>query len=206
LTGQCNHKAFLRIEDPETAQWAAKCIGEQDLKETTRSSSTGASAGGGTWNQTVDERTATRPAVMADEIRSLPPAGERHGISGYYTSPFLGAWNFTQPGSIFTEVLLPPDRAVPDFVARDAPQTIPLWDKADLTRLNLEFLKEAASGGGEQSPAADASGLHPLAKPGETATAIGTASGRKKHSLWAVARVTPPPHRATPESKEGRRP
>ena len=182
LTGQCNQKAFLRIEDPETAQWAAKCIGEHDLKERSESMSRGNSSGGPSWNHTVDERLATRPTVMPDEIRSLPPTNSQNGMSGYYTSPFYGAWKYIYAGKMLAETLLPPDHNVPNFVPRNAPQTIALWNEADLKRLNLDFLTPQAL------PA-------PRVTPVATTEKNPKGTNPPKHSLWSLGHVTPPAHR-----------
>jgi hypothetical protein len=182
LTGQCNQKAILRIEDPETAQWAAKCIGEHDLKERSESTSRGNSSGGPSWNHTVDERLATRPTVMPDEIRSLPPTNSENGMAGYYTSPFYGAWKYTYPGKLLAETLLPPDHNVPNFVPRNAPQTITLWNEADLKRLNLGFLTV------QSLPA-------PRVPPVATTEKNPKGIDPPKHSLWSLGHVTPPAQR-----------
>jgi hypothetical protein len=197
LTGQCNQKAFLRIEDPDTAQWAAKCIGDEDLRERNRSFSEGGSADGdNSWNRTVDERLSTRPTVMPDEIRTLPPTNERNGLSGYYTCPQYGAWRYTHPGEVLAEALLAPESNVPDFIPRNAPQTIALWAEADLARLNLTFLPLAPVVSPRPGTKAPANGA---AASNQGHVASSRAAERPNHSIWSVGRVTPPPHQTAVE-------
>lgn len=80
LIGQCGNKAFLRIESPETAEWAAKCIGDLEKIETnisTTKSPQGSSS-------TFAESRQSRNLVIPSQFMNIPVTNEVNGLNGYY--------------------------------------------------------------------------------------------------------------------------
>jgi len=147
ITGQCWNKAFLRVDDNASAEWASLSLGEQErweyqTSETTRDDEK---------SKTVDKRLVTRRIVTPSEIKSMLPAGAENGVPGYYVTAHLGAYQHTIPGWRLKE-LKPLDISVPGYIALDTPQTINRWNAADLERLNLQFL----SGPAQEDQAPDA--------------------------------------------------
>ncbi len=151
LIGQCNHQAFLRCGDSETAKWASGRLGEQERilslkshQESRHSDSEGES-------QHI-ERVSI---VLPSQIENLPLCTRANGLHGFYLAPWSkGGWGVTLPADFISGAITAPAPSVPEFVPHDVEYSIKSWDKADLKRLNLEFLFED-EGEGETTPHPD---------------------------------------------------
>jgi hypothetical protein len=132
IAGECNHKALLRVESPETAAWASKVVGEYEQLEVKKNQP----PGGGPPSLTED--ITRRPSVLPSEFTDLPVTNPANGLTGVFVGPVTGAYKHTIPGSELAARLVPPDRSVPDYQPRpDGHQYLRPWDADDRTRLGL---------------------------------------------------------------------
>ena len=140
ICGMCSNKAILRLESPETAAWAAKVFGEYERIEHLRSVSSDM-----TWsrrNRTKSETRVKADAVLASEFLTLPPTTTETGLSGYYLTPFIGAYRATVP---IDAMIATSEHTAPlaeDFVPRpDEEQYLEPWNQSDSLRLGLTALE-----------------------------------------------------------------
>jgi type IV secretory pathway TraG/TraD family ATPase VirD4 len=154
LTGQCNNKAFLRLESPPTAEWATKIFGSYEAIEQRRSDTTtsGYAPGGSSSSQstTFAEQYVKREAVMESEFYLLPVTNPQNGLSGYYIVPEAGAYAHTYPGDKLFEEKLLMDSAedIADLKPRKkGDQVLPRWDTEDFLRLGIPGLKNVVNQG-----------------------------------------------------------
>jgi hypothetical protein len=134
LTGQCSTKAFLRMDDPETAAWAAKVIADVEVLEKRRSGKDN-NSDGNSWS----EQTTKREAVLAGELLGLPPTNRRNGLTGYYLSPFTGVFRSTISAPEVDRLSVAADPHVPGHLPRpNDHQILRPFDEADFRRLGLK--------------------------------------------------------------------
>ncbi len=131
IVGQVMHKAFGRLECPETAKWASEVFGEQEILQTTQSRSHTAGSQSSSNTVSTNEQIVTRSAALASEFMDQPPCNTTDGLSGYYLSSLYGAFAATIPGDeLFGEDLLPRSTRVEDFVPRSvAAQYLEPWSR-----------------------------------------------------------------------------
>ena len=91
LVGQCGNKCFLRMESPQTAEWAQKCVGDIEKIEVNYSV-TNSPKGGNSSTESFQRQ--TRPQVMASQFLELPPSPEK-GLEGYYLTRSVGCYSAT---------------------------------------------------------------------------------------------------------------
>jgi type IV secretory pathway TraG/TraD family ATPase VirD4 len=142
LVGQCGNKAFLRIESPQTAEWASKSIGDKEAYEYDESWSTSSQGN----SRSVTARKQTRPQVMASEFMQLPVTNlETTGLHGIYIVRSVGAFRAEYPAPALKRMLGELNPRVPPF--RGAPiewQYLRPWDLEDCKRLGIEMPRERA--------------------------------------------------------------
>ena len=135
IIGQCSNKAILRLESPETAEWAARMLGDYEAIEMMESVNTD-------WtrkNRTRAEQYRKAPAVLASEFLTLPPTNPRCGLSGYYLSPYVGAYRSRLLLADVLATLPKEDTEESNFIARDdSEQYLESWTEGDFERLFLE--------------------------------------------------------------------
>ena len=125
LVGQCATKVVLRSDDPDTASWAAKIIGDAEVLDNR----------GPKGNETVRQR----EAVLTSEILNLPPTTIRNGLSGFYVSPFTGAFRSTLNAEEVNELSPPVSAKWQGFVPRpNEHQILRPLDQADFELLGLK--------------------------------------------------------------------
>jgi hypothetical protein len=140
IAGECNHKALLRVESPETAAWASRVVGEYEQLEVKKSQG----PGGGP--PSLAEEIARRPSVLPSEFTDLPVTNPANGLTGVFVSPVTGAYKHTITGGELAARLVPPDRSVPDYLPRpDEHQFLRPWDTDDHDRLGLSAAPPPAS-------------------------------------------------------------
>jgi hypothetical protein len=133
LTGLCATKAFLRSDDPETASWAAKIIGDCEVLESRRTAQRNNQKNG-----SFSESTTQRVSVLTSELLNLPATNRRNGLTGYYVSPFTGAFRSTLSAEEVDALSKPPATKYAGFAPRPAEhQVLRPFDDDDLRRLGL---------------------------------------------------------------------
>ncbi len=147
LIGQCNTKAILRLNSPETAKWAEGVVGTSEFLETRRSSSrnrnfqgVGLNAGGSA-GESVSSNIASRPLVLSSEFMDLPETSMENGLSGVFLSPVTGAFKDTLPGKWLREQLAAPCAQTVNHQPRpEAEQYLRSWSDQDAEELGMGTL------------------------------------------------------------------
>ena len=88
----CQNLAALRVEGPETSQYLAARIGNQEYRSATVGSTTDAQGKTGT---SLSTSIGQRQTVMPEQFMTLPSTTEAGGIPGFFTTPAIGAWGPT---------------------------------------------------------------------------------------------------------------
>ena len=94
IMGMCSNKAILRLESGETAAWAARLVGEYEAVEVMESVNADW-AGLSKRSRTKSEHRVKADAVLPSEFLSMPPTNMRNGLTGYFLTPFIGAYRAT---------------------------------------------------------------------------------------------------------------
>lgn len=138
ITGQCTNKAILRLESPQTAQWAAELIGSAERLEFRDNTSISVGHKGGTAGQGTHEQLVKREVVLPGEFMELPVTNRRNGLSGIYVTPYTGAYRVTLSPQYLTTALQGRTEDVPDLLERpEEHQYLRGWTSGDLARLGL---------------------------------------------------------------------
>lgn len=115
ILGQIGHKFFGRLECPETAEWASRLFGDQEINQYTTSHTSSRQGSSTTRNHSI----VTQKAVLPAEFMDLAPCTRADGLTGYFMSRGSGCYCINLPANVlFDEALIPPDRNVPEFVER----------------------------------------------------------------------------------------
>ncbi|MEO1147774.1 MAG: type IV secretion system DNA-binding domain-containing protein [Cyanobacteria bacterium J06638_22] len=140
ILGQFFHKAFLRLNDTTTAEYASSLVGRGDRFQTYFD--------GKAWK--ISERVERNVAIVApEELRRIPPPAKgkpgffnrmlgRGGtpLKGFYLG-IHGCWSQLSPRYISEN--LKPKANVPNRVPWEIPP-LPTWDYSDIKRLKLDHV------------------------------------------------------------------
>ena len=151
IVGQCANVALLRMQSPDTAEWASTFIGQ--MREIETDPSITIVAGGGTQVSSAD-KLMDRPKYLASFFRNIPPVSKaaEQGVHGICYSPFpplAREAEFTNDYKwLFVEFnLWPKSKTVEGFNRCDNPedQYLKEWDdeksgngQSDWERLKLK--------------------------------------------------------------------
>jgi type IV secretory pathway TraG/TraD family ATPase VirD4 len=151
IIGQCANVALLRAQNPNTAEWESRFIGDHRIKESTYSQSVNfgseqkqGGSGTSTQEQTIDRRT-----LLPSYFREMKPVSkeDEQGVDGVFCSPFAPIrgvykpsepvsydWLFNQ-GNLWSKAT---QQEVKGFVGCEAEdQYLEWWVDNDLRRLKL---------------------------------------------------------------------
>ncbi len=144
LVGQCNTKAILRLNSPETARWASQVIGASEFIETRKSQSKSRSfhdhhlRQGGSSGVSVSATITKRDLVLDSEFMDFPETTPEEGLTGIIVSPVTGAFRDHLSGEWLTQHLCPPRPNVRNFVPRpESHQYLRPWSPEDSNELCL---------------------------------------------------------------------
>jgi type IV secretory pathway TraG/TraD family ATPase VirD4 len=116
LVGQCATKVILRLNSPETAAWASRVLGKEEVMESRRGTSRQLAP---SLSQTVGQSTShgisQRPLVLESELTELPKTSFASGLSCFIRHPLTGSFKSEIPGRFLRESLLPRDPNVADL-------------------------------------------------------------------------------------------
>ena len=116
ILGQIGNRFFGRIECPETAEFASRVVGDQEVQQVSKSHSRSLKSSSTTTNWSP----VVRRAALASEFMSVPPCDTTNGLTGLFTTRSdLPTWDNISPDVLFDELLIPPAADVPDFILRD---------------------------------------------------------------------------------------
>ncbi len=115
ILGQIGNRFFGLIECPETAEYAARVIGDTEIQQMSKSE-TSSHQGSSTTKNTAP---VVRRAVLPSEFMSIPPCDFSNGLTGLFTTRSGNpAWDWISPADL-CDMLIPPAADVDDFVPRD---------------------------------------------------------------------------------------
>ncbi|MCC6235782.1 MAG: type IV secretion system DNA-binding domain-containing protein [Verrucomicrobiales bacterium] len=163
ILAQCNSKAVLRLNGPQTAQWAARLFGSREVLERARSQNQSRSfrslglESGGSRGESVSHGIVKREVVLDSELLGLPETHPSTGLSAFFLSPTVGAYRDRIPGEWLSRHLVPPDPGVPGALPRpESDQYLRPWDAGDAAAWGWGDAGEVA--GEDGPPWADAPG------------------------------------------------
>ena len=141
MFGQFRHKAFLKMSDVETAEWASRIMSESEVKR--QQSSTVYREGASriiVWSertgasQTIQNVRTVLPAELLTIPSINPPSNQ--GLTGFYQLDKLH--KHYEPWDKLQAKLQPRDESVSDFEpAPDEWQRLPPWTEDDWHRLGI---------------------------------------------------------------------
>lgn len=167
IVGQCSNIAILRLQSPETAEWASKLFGQREIEEVEFSDSSGTSKqsasfisalagrGGDSSGQSQQTSKTTKKLVKDTVLNSafinLPVTNAKNGLHGFRFSPYFETAAKLHIAQILPEVLfgekgqLKPKKKKADgktdiegVIPRDDnEQFLEKWNLDDLKRLRL---------------------------------------------------------------------
>lgn len=141
LVGQCGNKMLLRIESPETAEWASKSIGDKEQVE--RQHSESKSGQGGSHSTSYQKH--QRAVVLPSEFMELPATNRTHGLTGYCISRSLGTYQVHYTPTELNEGLGHIDEKIASFSPAPAAwQYLKPWTDADSKSLGMQNASPAS--------------------------------------------------------------
>ena len=148
IAANANNKVLLRVESPESADWASRMIGEYEQVDIMRAKSTGGRLGLSPLSLTRSEQLVRGSAVLPSEFFSIPVTNRKNGLTGYFLSPHFGAFRAVVPAEVIDGWVPQEVRTELHFVARpERDQYLEPWGKRDLTRLSLKECRAARKEG-----------------------------------------------------------
>lgn len=150
IIGQCSNVVILRLQSPETAEWASSLFGKNEAFETefNEGSSEGGSSGqaggsnwGSSWGKSI--RRQERQAVLTSQFLNLPLTSRDTGLTGYFYSPF-GHFkgivrHYTINGNDLFASLAKKKQGVHGVARRTGEeQYLTAWTQEDVERLGLK--------------------------------------------------------------------
>lgn len=134
IIAQCSHKALLRMESDQSAQWASRVIGQYETLDLMQSKQGGLFGNGGSQS----EQAAKRDAVLSSEFYLIPATNRTNGLTGYFLSPSTGAVKVRISSSDISPVI-PNDIELVGIEYRlEADQRLATPSLLDSQALNLE--------------------------------------------------------------------
>ncbi|MDZ4849680.1 MAG: type IV secretion system DNA-binding domain-containing protein [Pirellulaceae bacterium] len=121
-----------RLECPITAEYLSQYIGDQEIEQTSTSSTFSSSQN----SRSVNRSRATQRTVLPSEYMAIPACGLENGLAGLFKIRSTDAcFDTIEPSLLFDELLLPKADDVPDFVPRDdLDQFVHDWTKDEKER------------------------------------------------------------------------
>jgi len=101
LIAQCSHKALLRMESTEGAEWAAKLLGQFETLEV-RTSSDNKFFGA---RESLSEQRVMKDNVLPSEFFSIREPGPEYGVEGYFISPGMNPYQAVVPADEIMPVI-----------------------------------------------------------------------------------------------------
>ncbi len=142
LLGQFGNRFFGRLECHETAEWASKLVGDQEVIQTTFSHTRGSES---TTNES--EHYATKNAVLPAEFMALPACTKENGLTAWYLNRCHdGVIRAKLNGErLFERQVAAPMEGVPSFVPRSPEcQLLRPWSREEASYFAPVFKRASA--------------------------------------------------------------
>jgi type IV secretory pathway TraG/TraD family ATPase VirD4 len=145
IIAQCSYKALLRLESDESAAWASKLLGQYETLQLLRTEGLALRPTG-----SLSEQLTKRDAVLPSEFYLIPVTNLKHGLTGFFVGPDIGAVRASIPGPHLQAIIT--SSAVEEkftFKSRaESDQWLQAWTADDERRLELDRSHERESTGG----------------------------------------------------------
>ncbi|MBL9171423.1 MAG: type IV secretion system DNA-binding domain-containing protein [Verrucomicrobiales bacterium] len=152
LVGQCNTKAILRLNSPETANWASRIVGSSEFLETRKSRSRSRDVRdhglheGASFGVSFSDAITKRDLILDSEFLDFPETSLEAGLSGVFVSPVTGAFRDHLPGRWLGDRLRSPLPDFRNFIPRpEAHQYLRPWSNQDSDIFKLAERPASAS-------------------------------------------------------------
>lgn len=134
IIAQCSHKALLRQESYESAQWSSKLTGQYEALEVNYSHSADLQKG-----DTGSEQRVLRDTVLPSEFFSVPETNVNNGLTGYFVSAGLGVRRTTIPAQDIERIAVTDEEELEHAIVfrPEGDQWIRSWTLGDKQRLGL---------------------------------------------------------------------
>lgn len=115
VLAQFGHKAIGRLECATSAEWASLLVGDQEIEQVSRSTTTARQGD----SKTVNHQMVVRRAMLPSEFMDFEPCNVTNGLTAVFFIPSAGVSPETLDGpKLFRQWLTPPRDDVPTFVPR----------------------------------------------------------------------------------------
>lgn len=139
MLGQCSNKAVLRLESEGTATWASALFGQREVLEESTSAAASLNGLKGTRSNNMSLAIKKTENVLVSEFLDIPPTNFKNGLTGYYQTPYTGAFRQTLSGPWLKARLLRADPKTANQAPRgEGDQYLPPWSEADRRRLSKD--------------------------------------------------------------------
>ena len=149
IIAQCSNKALLRMESDESAAWASRVLGQYETLDAMSSEGVEILRR----SRTISESRIKRDAVLPSEFYEIPVTSSATGLTGYFVSPYLGAYRGTVAASEIGPVVPSEcEEKAEALVARaESEQWLKAWTMDDERRLLLEIRRESENAASQES-------------------------------------------------------
>lgn len=136
VLGQCSHKAFLRMDSNQTAEFAAKQSGEYEVWEKRTNETTNPD---GRKSVSVGWQPVKYTNLLYSDFLDLPKCDLENGLHGAFrSSSVAGTWRAHIAGEALRSWLVPEDPLVPNLVLLDrANLRLRPWSNSERLELGL---------------------------------------------------------------------
>lgn len=157
IIGQCSNIAILRLQSPQTSEWASRLFGKHEKLEEVYSENEGESESlavfgllgkGSSSGINKTWQLQAREAVLSSQFINLPMTNAKNGLTGYLFSPFFPNKKYLQrhhiPGEALFQNLCEKPEGVLGVDSRGGKQQfLENWKEGskDWGRLNLPILR-----------------------------------------------------------------
>ncbi|MBW4635835.1 MAG: type IV secretion system DNA-binding domain-containing protein [Iphinoe sp. HA4291-MV1] len=141
ILGQIRHKAYLKMSDAATGEWASSQLGDMEVRRQQANTSFDSGMGGLIGmskrvggSQTIQQTKLVIPSQFTDIPSVDPKTGQ--GLTGYFQTSSINYKNYT-PWKVLKQQLQPADEFVHEVAAPAHWQRLEPWSPEDWERLGI---------------------------------------------------------------------
>lgn len=155
ILGQIRHKAYLKMSDPPTGEWASSQLGDMEVRRQQANTTFDSGMAGliGWSKRTGGSQTIQQTKlVMPSQFINIPPIDSKtgQGLTGYFQTSSINYKNYT-PWHALKQQLQPPDENMYDVAAPAHWQYLKPWTPEDWERLGIADVMYMVTMGGEST-------------------------------------------------------
>ncbi|QDV62009.1 type IV secretory system conjugative DNA transfer family protein [Crateriforma conspicua] len=150
IMGQIGNRFIGRLECPDTAEWVAKLVGDEEIRQVTVNHTVGTEK-----TVSFNEQYVTRQSVLPSQFLSIPTCNIRNGLSAWYLCrDQAGVFTANLPGEeLFTQDLAPLSATEPGFISRPPEcQYLRKWTKEEKAMFAPKLPKKEKKNQSSETP------------------------------------------------------